>query len=159
MTTGALPASIQLYDTEREYLDPDLDFPYIDEAARDAAYFLADEAPVEVNYQPGDGTRYALVLVPLRSLFSARPRVKDGTSWGRHSIDGMGHRPAVAPADYYDPNGYLVTWVANASYPFRLGGRDGHLAASYVTEHMKTTMTSGCSIALLLRSISYHLDA
>jgi hypothetical protein len=157
MTTA--PASITIYDAERAYADDRLDFAYIDEVACEAAYYLEDATPTEVNYQPGDGTRYPLVIVPLRALFSAPPRVVDGTAWGRHAVDGMGHSPAVAAADYYDPTGYLVTWVGHASYPFRLGERGNVLAADYVDEHMgKPGAASAVSLAVLFRAISYHLD-
>lgn len=164
------PASIEIHDYEREQrlVDPQLDLGYIDGAAADVAAILhRDRRPAEVCYQPGDGTRYPLVFVPLTVLGTARPRVKRGEEWERHAVAGVARPDRTDPApaaDFYDPHAYLVVWVDHAAYPLRLGDR-GVLAASYVCEHWKTggrgadqLDSSAVSLALLFRAISHHLD-
>lgn len=153
MTASAPPASITAYETEALWQHSDLDLAYIDAVGNDLARLLRLGKPVEVNYQPGDGTRYPLVFVPLRDLASARPRVKDGVEWERHAVSGMG----AAASGGYDRGGYLVSWVEHGCYPIRLGDR-GILAASYVGAHWDCHGTSAVSLALLFRSVSWWLD-
>lgn len=137
---------------ERERLyDPDLDLAYVDQAAHDVADVLTRTVlSAEVCFQPGDGTRYPLVFVPVVALVAARPRVVDGREWATRAVEGLGD---------YDRNAFLVAWVEGACYPLRLGGRHGMgLAASYVAEHWKTTMGSGATLALLFRAVAFYLD-
>ena len=165
--TEPLPASIVLYDGEADYQHPDLDLLYIDGVAADVAATLHDRECAEVCYQPGDGTRYGLVFVPLRSLVPARARVKDGQEWDRHSCGGMVDASAARinfAADInrlpYLENGYLVARVEGGAYPIRLGGRGSRpdIVMPYVAEHWSAHGASAVSIAILLRAISVHLD-
>jgi len=149
--TVELPESIKIYEGERSSVDPDLAFAYIAEVAKDTATILTGERPwgvAEIAYQPGDGTRYNLVIVPLTLMAYARPRVANGRIWERHAVSGID----------YDGHGYLVCLVDGHCYPLRLGDR-GVLAASYIAEHWKLPDVSAVSVALLLRAISHELDA
>lgn len=148
-----------IYDRERDlgWVHPDLDLEYIEGAGADIASILLDDgACAEIAYQPGDGTFYGLVFVPLRSLVPARPRVKDGRVWEQRAARGMfddavGHKQ-------YNQQGYLVAWVENAVYPIHLGDR-GVIAANYVAEHWNTSPCSAHSLALLFRTVSHFLSA
>lgn len=163
----ALPESIDIYETERDagLVHEDLDWPYIDGVATDVAAILASPGAsgvAEVCYQPGDGTRYPLVFTPLRKLQHARPRTWNGQTWERHAVSGMASADraddAVTGAEFYDPRGYLVSRVEGASYPIRLGGGRGHLAASYVGEHWNARGSSACALAILFRAVSFYLN-
>lgn len=161
---SVLPEEI-VYEAEREHVDPDLDFLYIDGLAQDLAGLLAAKAVAECVYQPGDGTRYPLVFVPLLALRHGRGLELEGREWEHHAVGGMKANSAEAVPDdapgsrWYDPAGYLICWVDHADYPLRLGGR-GHksLAGDYVGDKWKTTAVSAVSLALLFRAISIHLD-
>lgn len=160
MTPETLPESIQLYEAESRLVAPDLDFDYIDGLASDLADILQTSV-AECVYQPGDGTRYPLVITPLFMLRHGRPRVKDGSVWEQHAISGV-RAPNAADGDqgfaFYDTTGFLVSWIEHAAYPIRLGGGRGTLAASYVAEHWDAGQGSGATLAILLRAISHHLD-
>lgn len=169
--TGAptLPASIEIYDAERKqgWVDPELDFEYIDRVAEDTAVILSRmiRASAEICYQPGDGTRYPLVIMPLQNLYATNPRVVDGASWGRHAVSGI-HNRDIGKAvnddldgeDHYGEEGFLISWVEHSCYPVRLRRRVPDLAADYVAEHWKTSTTSACSLAILFRAIAFHID-
>lgn len=155
------PASIVTYDVEERWLDEDLDLPYIDAAAAHIAGLLHTGATVEVAYQPGDGTRYPLVFVPLASLRATPGRVFRGEEWERHAVSGMSDRnddPTADGAYYYGDTGYLIVWVEHGSYPLRLKGR-GHLDSGYVASHWNAPEQSAVSLALLFRAIACYLDA
>lgn len=166
MNQTDLPESITVYEGENEYLDGDLDYAYVDALAADMADLLQTSV-AECCYQPGDGTRYPLVIVPLFMLRHGRPRVVEGTEWERHAVSGISHpdidvknyRQAQTRvgADYYHPNGYLISWVEHACYPLRLGDR-GILTGDYVGDHWGTSISSGVALAILFRAISHHLD-
>ena len=159
MTVQPLPDSIVIWDIEREYVDPELDLAYIAGAAQDSAAILSAGHTLEINYQPGDGTRYGLVIVPLAHMEYARPRVKDGIPWGRHAVSGVSRRAAHAAdnaADYYSPDSYLVCWVDHACYPLILGSNNV-IASDYIAEHWKPSLASAVSLALLLRAINFEL--
>jgi hypothetical protein len=153
-----------IYEAERDldWVHPDLDLDYIEGVGSDVAAALqADEIP-EVAYQPGDGTFYGLVFVPLRLLVPARPRVKDGRTWESHAIRGMLAHSFIGPplainALEYRRDGYLIVWNERSAYPLHLGDR-GFLAASYVAEHWNTSSVSAHSLALLFRTVSHYLD-
>lgn len=161
------PSTDLVYGQERDlgWVDEGLDFDYVDHVGADVASTLANDEVAEVAYQPGDGTYYGLVFVPLRLLRSARPRVKDGRAWERHAVRDMFAPLAVVERRHgsaydpraYDPNGYLIVWVEHAAYPLQLGDR-GTLAASYVAEHWNTSPVSACSLAILFRAVSHYLD-
>jgi hypothetical protein len=152
MTETTAPPSIEIYEVEQQqgWVHDELDLGYIDQAARDIAESLARDVPAEVAYQPGDGTFYGLVIVPLRILETARPRVVNGVEWDRHACRGMGAE--------YERTGYLVAHVDHRSYAIRLGGRMGDIASSYIAEHWDLPLVSACSVAILLRAVNYHLD-
>lgn len=165
--TEPLPSSIVLYDGEADYQHPELDLLYIDGVAADVAATLHDRECAEVCYQPGDGTRYGLVFVPLRSLVPARARVKNGQEWDRHSCGGMIdtteariHGLADINRLPYLANGYLVARVEGNAYPVRLGGRGPRpdIVMPYVAEHWGAHGVSAVSVAILLRAVSVHLD-
>ncbi len=153
------PESIEIWDGERaEHLvDRGLDYDYIDGAAQAIATALRLGIPVEVNYQPGDGTRYKMVLVPLRGLVTAPERIVDGRPWGKHAIDGMKNPDHTCDLDFYDPRGYLLSFVDGDSYPIRLGDR-GDLSHDYIGSHWKLPDVSAVSVAILLRATSFYLD-
>lgn len=166
----ARPPSIETYEAEARYTDPDLDYEYIDAAAQDIARSLRSGRPAEVAYQPGDGTFYGLVFVTLTDLVRARPRFVEGRPWDACAVRGMLGSildPMLADEDAvvelnlrkYVTNGYLVSWVEHGCYPLRLGDGRGTLASDYVGEHFQTSETSAASLAILFRAISWHLDA
>lgn len=167
MATAPRPDSILTYETEVASLGFDvaseLDLEYVDAVASDLARILAGGGVAEACYQPGDGTRYALVIVPLASLRAAQPRVKDGNVWERHAVSGMKRRDGGDDggdgSEFYDPSGFLVCRVEGSCYPLRLWGRGGDLAAGYIAEHWDVGYPSAISIAVLLRAVAYHLDA
>lgn len=154
--------AIQVWESEREagYVHPDLDLDYIDGLAADLASILQTEV-AEAVYQPGDGTRYPLVIVPLAIVRAGRPRVKNGVAWERHAASGMvgmdaREREAEDGSGYYGEGGYLVSWVERTCYQTRLQNRD--LAAVYVAEHWGCSLVSACSLAILLRAVGHYLD-
>lgn len=154
-----LPPSIDIYNSEREYMHDGLDLAYIAATAKEGAKILATDV-LEVAYQPGDGTYYGLVIVPLASLVHTQPRVKKGIFWQRHAVHGQMRRGAEdrePGVDFYADNSYLVCWVENTCYPLRLGDHDD-LAASYIDEKWKLGPTSAVSVALFLRALSYELS-
>lgn len=162
------PPSITTYDAEVRALgfDPsaELDLEYVDAVAADLAAILAAGRVAEAAYQPGDGTCYRLVIVPLAALKAAQPRVKDGQVWQRHAVAGMKRRDGGddgADGDgFYEPTGYLVCQVENSCYPIRLEGRgpDSGLAAGYLAEKWNLGFPSAVAVAVLLRAVCYHLD-
>jgi hypothetical protein len=146
------------------WVHPQLDYDYIAQCAEDIAADLSDGC-AEVAYQPGDGTFYGLVFVPLMQLVPARPRVKDGVAWEARAIRGMfGYsgqmayfENVVVPA--YDRYGFLIAWVEHAAYPLALGpGTSEGIAATYVAEHWNTTPVSATSLAILFRGIAAELE-
>lgn len=154
MTAPTAPASIEVWEDEKGYVCEGLDLDYIDGVAADLADSLFVGASAEACYQPGDGTRYSMIFVPLRSLQTARPRVKDGREWQSRAVDGMGDKTGG-----YDERGYFVSITDHACYPIRLGpGRTNLLASTYVAEHWKQNRTSSVSITILFRAVAYHLD-
>lgn len=173
---GADP-SIVVHEAERELLHPDLDFRYITQAASEIAATLAPGEPfagvAECCYQPGDGTRYPLVFVPLALLVPTRGRIADGREWERNACAGMFNRDddaaalaeaaergiLAAPHRTYVANGYLVVRVEGAAYPLALGGRSSLVGADYVAEHWNARGSSALTLAILFRAIGYHLDA
>lgn len=155
---------IIMLDTEVKdgYYDPGLDHDYIDGAAGDIAQALRMGATAECCYQPGDGTRYGLVFVPLRAMTTARPREKDGVKWDALAVSGMARlNRNVDPPEYeYDEGGVLIVWVEHSAYPLKMDGRGGdQVAGGYVEEKWAGgNKVSAGSLALLFRTISWHLD-
>lgn len=153
---------IIMFDTEKAegWYHEDLDLDYIDGVAGDIAQSLRMGGPVEACYQPGDGTRYGLVFVPLRALTTARGRVKDGVTWDVQAVSGVSRYDAEAEEYQYEPGAVLVAWAEHSAYPLRFDGRRGDaVAGAYVAEHWcDGNMVSGCTLALLFRTISWHLE-
>lgn len=161
MSAAALPESIKISDIERDYVHSNLDFAYIDEAAQDAAAILSARGVAELAYQPGDRTRYNLVLVPLTLLEYARPRIVDGEVWDRHAFEGMGDASAgtFGGEAYYGQDGYLLV-INDSAYPVRLGG-DGHwYSPTYLSEKWSIpSPTSAVSLMLIIHAIDHYLRA
>lgn len=155
-----IPESLVIYEHEHAFLSPEIDLRYIDEAANDIAAIIAHHGVAEIAYQPGDGTFYGLVFVPLQLLEYARPRVKDGFPWDRHAVRGMkraGAKAADGGGEYYGRDGFLISYLDHASYPLRLR-RDGEvISADYVAEHWNAKGASAVSLALLFRAVAHHL--
>lgn len=150
------------YESEKQWRHPNLDLPYVLGVATDLAELLEDGA-AEVAYQPGDGTFYGLVFLPLLNMAPARPRVVDGIEWETRAIRGMfrgdgkrAHFEDLEPLAY-DPDGYLVAWVEHAVYPLSLARGRSDLAATYVAEKFNTTLTSAVSLAVLFRALAAKL--
>lgn len=168
--------SIHILEVESRYVDPGLDFDYIDGVARDVAAALSgavlSRRPCEVAYQPGDMTFYGLVFLPLGMLATARPRVSDGRPWDAHAVRGMldSNRAAIGQLDAgqvgmnalpYRSDGVLVCWLERGCYPLRFGNDRSAVSSDYVAEHFsaeKIGLTSAVSLALLFRAISFHMS-
>src|SRR4051812_17808853 len=111
-----------LSDRDREILDGGgyierLDYGYIESSAEEVARALRRGRPVEIAFQPGDGTFYGLVFTPLGispQLETAAPRVKDGLEWDRHACKGVG-----VGLDYGE-GWALVSYVEHAACPFEI---------------------------------------
>lgn len=85
----------------REYVEGRLDAPYVASTAAAVADALARRVPMEVCFQPGDGTRYDLVFTPVLALESAPPRV---ASMRCHECRGSGQKILqVAGGDNISP--------------------------------------------------------
>ena len=158
-----LPPEIEIHEAEQRFVDPGLDFPYIVGLAEDIAGLLHDRSVAECVYQPGDGTRYPLVFVPLTVLQHGRGRTVGGRTWEHHAVSGMAapgrDRDDVPGYRYYDSAGFLIAWIDHGVYPLRLGGRGSKpLAHEYVMEHWGAPTASAVSLALLFRAISTRLD-
>lgn len=170
---AALPASIVLYDQEEHHRSDELALDYIDAVAAETAGILARGEAAEIMLQPGDGTAYGIVIVPLRILNRVQPRIAESglvcnsAAMGgmlsssrvhqlgaKHGIEGLNELP-------YIEDGYLVSFVDSryTSYPIRLGkGRGRDLVADYVDKSWAMqSVESSITIAVLLRAISYYL--
>lgn len=150
MTTQALPPSIKLFDHEDAHSD--LDYSYIDTVGAYVAERFAAGVTSEVAYQPGDWTFYGLVIAPLHALDSAPARKDDGET---HAFRGAARRGPGGEWAYPD-TWALVCWNENGSYTFDLEHQDG-IEGYYVGDKLGAPPVSGVSIALLLRSIAWHL--
>lgn len=148
---------IDRWEGEERYYHEDLDLGYIAGAGFDLARALSRGTAAEIAYQPGDGTFYGLVFVPLAYVETAAPRVVNGASWDRHACRGV-LSPDAHGAYFYAPNAFLIAWLDHATYPVRLGNRGRELAVSYVAEHWQTSIVSAGSLALLFRAVSWYLD-
>lgn len=150
MSLADLNASCLERDRKDGLVDAALDFDYIRETAAFVAAALADNRVCEANYQPGDGTRYPLVFVPLASVLSAPARIVNGRDWGTRAINGV----AMDEVGRYDHGWALVSLVGSESYPIRLSDRTLALTSSYVAEKWNQTGVGSASLAILLRSIA-----
>lgn len=156
------PSSILTYPAEDEYLHRDLDLPYVDALALDLARILSAGQVAEASYEPGDMTRYRLVIVPLSALRAGQARVSPRGSVGnRHAVVGMkrsGGDDGGNGAAFYADHAYLVC-VGDRSYPMWLEPAGGAgIAADYVASNFDLPATSAVSVAILLRAVCAHLD-
>lgn len=154
-TDGTTRQGIVMFDAERDagYYHPSLELDYIDDVGNDIAESIAKGMSAEAAYQPGDWTFYGIVVTPLTSLIAARS--KSGSS-EHHAVRGMARGDESGTFEYPDAT-VIVCWVDHGCYPFDISDPRG-LAASYVGEKLGSNAVSGASIALLLRSVAYHLD-
>lgn len=165
MPSETLLGEIVIHDYERDerLVDPHLDFPYIAGLASDIAALLHTRSVAECAYQPGDGTSYRLVFVPLVVLQHGRGHEYRGRTYDHHAVAGMANpeRPGDESPGYryYDPRGYLICWIDNAVYPLRLGDRSAEtITYPYIQKHWKSPGSSAVALAVLFRAISIHLD-
>jgi hypothetical protein len=133
-----------------EYVAQRLDAVYVNRVAQEVAASLKASRPIEAAFQPGDGTHYGLVFVPLVSLASARPRVWEHGVGDLHACRGM----------RYEPCATLVVWVEHGAYPFLLDGRRSFIADDYVAENLcpNAGPASAAALAILLRAIADRLS-
>lgn len=130
-----------------ELVKGELDWPYVEAVAEDVAAALWEGAPMEACFQPGDGTRYDLVFVPLQGIAAAPPRVKDGETWSRTVAAGIDRDRGTA----------LVAYLRHgaAGLDFRSGGFGG----GYLAGLFGVTDGSGCALALLFNEVSARFVA
>lgn len=124
-----------------------LDGPYVDKIANEVAVALWTGTPVEVNFQPGDGTRYQLVFLPLQNLKSASPRIApmgDGepVSWGDRCSFGV--HPRV-------PGKALVVYVDKGAVAFDF--TSGGYVGAYLARLFDVTFGSGETLEILFEKI------
>lgn len=161
MSTSTMPPSIQVWPDESGRLAHDgLDYGYIDGVARYVAESLANGLTVEACFQPGDMTRYNLIFVPLVDLATAPPRVKNQEPWEQHAIPGIRRNrdttDATSARRYYPDAGTLVQWIDFGALVLDLSATPGY-TSDYTAQKFNTTITSGCTLAILLRAITWHL--
>lgn len=93
----------------------DLRWDYIAEIGERARMYLEDGQPVSIDYQPGNGTRYPMVLTPMKAI-------KQLSQWSIPS----GHSTEVE-------NVVVVAMVESGlSYSFTMLNRHAYLAPGYV---------------------------
>lgn len=161
MPTEALPVSIRIPPEEQHLPWDRLDYVYIDAVARYVANCLVDKVSVEACYQPGDGTCYNLVFVPLVGLATAPPRHSDtNVPWEQHAVKGVAaHRDVrdfQASRNFYAPTACLVTWVGYTSIAINF---PINMTADYTGQKFTTSIVSGFALAVLLRAIGFHMEA
>lgn len=96
--------------------------------------------PATLDYQPGNGTLYALYFVPVR----------DTTHYGSRRLpEGVDHDGGARWVLVVKCNGT----DSDFAYPFDL--TPGHVAhASYVAGHCRMNLADACAITALLRAIA-----
>lgn len=150
-------------DSEREFLHPGLDLSYVDALGADLARILRNGDVAEAAYQPGDGTRYSLVIVPLSTFRAGQPRVYNGSVWERHAVSGMkrpGGDDGGDGSGFYADGGHLLCFSEKRCYPVWLAaGEERSLAAGYLADHLDLPPVSAVSIVILLRAICVHMGA
>ena len=106
--------------------------------------------PVGLSYEPGNGTAYALLFVPLASIQQASAEVNEPSgAWtvpsGSFDADGMPREGVVLVVK---ANGADSDWA----YPMDLSF--GHVAhASYVGEHINANVADASAICALFRAV------
>lgn len=120
-----------------------LDLAYVRATGEDIAVAIREGYVIEAAFQPGDGTRYDLVVVPLGydKIQFARPRVKEGREWETIALDGFNTARK-------DGTAILVVWNEHGAYPFDLASP---AAWPYVAEKLANgNSASGITLSLLL---------
>lgn len=135
---------LERWEIEEHRYTEEIDWPYVLAVASDVALTLREGSPAELAFQPGDGSRYALVFVPLWRLVPARPRIFEGKPWSKIAVDGVSPREGAA----------LICQVEGGpSYPLRLHPR-GVLSIDYVAEHWGATGASAVILTALFRGVA-----
>jgi hypothetical protein len=123
-----------------------LDAAYVREVAKAVASALADGAPVEVAFQPGDGTRYDLVFVPVQALRTAPPRrTTSGVEWDDRAALGVSRHVGAA----------VVSWVGHGAHGLDLAV--GGFVGEYLAALYGTTVGSGYALAHLLERVAEEM--
>lgn len=132
----------EVFDFVKERLDED----YVRQTAGAVAAALRGQGePIGVAFQPGDGTRYDLVFVPVQNLRHAPGRVKNGETWGAAPELGISREPGTA----------LVSWPRHGAIGLDL--RTGGFEPVYLLELFDTTLGSACTLAILFEAIAEAL--
>jgi hypothetical protein len=131
-----------------ELIERELDMPYVGRVAAAVASALRADTVIAANWQPGDGTCYRLVFVPIENLPHAPPRIAPlgddevPRAWDERCSFGLSREPGKA----------LVTWVDNGASGFDLSC--GGFVGGYVAKCFRTTEGSGVALALLFNLIA-----
>jgi hypothetical protein len=123
---------IQLTDPEREYVVNRLDRDHVVQVAAGVLRELGNGRAVEACYQPGDGTSYALMFVPMGAV-----------------VGGNGGGTAgYAPSRWFN-GGTLIVYGQRGSAFDAYSGCD----AEYVASELTDNPASALAIAVLLREV------
>lgn len=123
-----------------------LDMRYVKHVAASVARCLRDGAPIEVAFQPGDGTRYDLVFVPVQSLRVA-PAMR--TSSGSGTV-GWDSRCALGVSRHV--GAAVVAWIDHGVVGLDLSC--GGFVAEALANLYRTTVPSGAALAILFEQIA-----
>ena len=140
-----------LLDAEREYVHPDLDYDYVWSVAGKMARSIRAGHPVECAYQPGDGTRYGIVIVPLDLL--KRVQASGGGTAGSVRLASLIMEPAFSGWDY--DGAHLVVIAEHGSAVVKLGHVYYYLVMDYLG--YSHSACSAVSVALLLRAVAARI--
>lgn len=136
------------------HVERELDGDYVFTTAAAIAGALAANQPLEVCWQPGDGTRYDLIITPVLALKAAPPRIAafrgdPGTpvEWDKHCALGVSREPGKA----------VVAWIEHGAVGLDLacGGFHG----GYVTGLFRTVDASGYALAWLFNATGEAFQA
>lgn len=131
-----------------EYVAENLDLPYVERVGRAIAEAIGKNEPIEANYQPGDGTSYGLLFVPIQELDVAPPReTEEYGKWDARVPFGVARVSGAA----------VVCWIGNGAtaLDFRTGGFHG----SYIDGLFGGRgEASGWALAILFTAISEALE-
>lgn len=123
-------------------VEAELDGEYVRDVALWVARSLRVGLPIGAAFQPGDGTRYDLVFLPVQGLQHAPGRVVRGEPWPAETDFGISREPGTA----------FVAWYRNGSSGFDF--RSGGFEPIYLGEIFDTTAGSACTIAVLFNAIA-----
>lgn len=131
----------------REYVAERLDQRYVRQVARDVAQAVRDGVPIEVCFQPGDGTRYDLLFVPVHELRAARGRAVEGQSdWDHRCAFGVSRHVGAT----------VVAWTGHGAAGLDLAC--GGFVGEYLAELYGTTLGSGAALEMLLDAVAETLS-